>query len=325
MKVTPIKSSPRDVFLYLLTIITLYVSLWRLIELWFQYINTLLPDNLSGLMVPGDMRFSIAALIVVFPVYIGLTWFLRKDVIAHPEKRNLRVRKWLLNFTLFLAALTIIVDLITLINNFLNGELTMRFLLKVIAVFLVAGAVFGYYFWDLRRATLPGSKPSRLLAATVSLVIFGSIVGGFFIIGSPNTQRNIRLDNERVTHLQILQSGIINYWSLKNQLPAKLDDLKNNILLSIPSRDPVTSKQYEYRVTGELSFELCAVFSREHASGSSIEYRAKSSYFPPPSMPYMPPPNNNWQHTEGRFCFPYTIDKNLYKMKGNAVPSPYSF
>jgi hypothetical protein len=61
------------------------------------------------------------------------------------------IRKWLIYFTLFAAALIIIGDLVTLLNRFLEGELTVRFLLKVLAVFFVAGSVFYYYLWDLRK------------------------------------------------------------------------------------------------------------------------------------------------------------------------------
>ena len=42
-------------------------------------------------------------------------------------------------------------DLITLVYNVLGGELTVRFVLKVITVAAIASTVFGYYLWDLRR------------------------------------------------------------------------------------------------------------------------------------------------------------------------------
>ncbi|MEK7085265.1 MAG: DUF5671 domain-containing protein, partial [Patescibacteria group bacterium] len=64
---------------------------------------------------------------------------------------NLRIRKWLVYFTLFAASLFIIGDLIALIYNFLQGELTVRFFLKILTVFFVAGSVFWYYFMDIRK------------------------------------------------------------------------------------------------------------------------------------------------------------------------------
>ena len=51
---------------------------------------------------------------------------------------------------LFIGAMTLIGDVITLIYNFLGGELTTRFVLKVVTVAVIAGAVIAYYFADLR-------------------------------------------------------------------------------------------------------------------------------------------------------------------------------
>ena len=151
------RTSPKDVFLHLLAIITLYTSAISFLVLIFQYVNVLFPDPLEFAMgyhmrlgSYGAIRWSIASLIVVFPVYLITSWFLNKGY-STPSKRNLWIRKWLIYFTLFAAALIIIGDLVTLINRLLEGELTIRFILKVMAVLFVAGSVFGYYLWDIKR------------------------------------------------------------------------------------------------------------------------------------------------------------------------------
>src|SRR3989344_3154358 len=151
------KTGPKDVFLHLLAIITLYASAISFSVLLFQYINVLIPDPLG---VGGyyyaqganqTIRWSLAMLMVIFPVFLGANWFLNKDYRAHPEKRNARIRKWLLYFTLFVAALIIIGDVVALIYNLLGGELTARFLLKMLTILFVAGSVFGYYLADIRK------------------------------------------------------------------------------------------------------------------------------------------------------------------------------
>lgn len=150
------KTGPRDVFLHLLAIISLYATAIGFITLIFQYINVLIPDPLEqqyyGLQAAYSViRWSISALVIIFPVYLISVWYLNKSYAASPEKRNLRIRKWLIYFTLFAAALIIIGDLVALVFNLLGGELTIRFFLKMLTIFFVAGTVFYYYFWDLRR------------------------------------------------------------------------------------------------------------------------------------------------------------------------------
>ncbi len=152
----PVKTSPKDVFLHLLAIASLYTSAISFIVLIFQYINVLLPDPLESNFYMlssayNSIRWSIASLVVVFPVYVLTSWFLDKSYRKSPSKRDLGIRKWLVYFTLFVAALIIIGDLVTLIFNLMGGELTLRFLLKVATVFFVSGSVFGYYLWDLRK------------------------------------------------------------------------------------------------------------------------------------------------------------------------------
>lgn len=155
----PEKTSPKDIFLHLLAIITLYVAAGSLVTLLFQYINIFFPDPLFDPInnryilqsAYSTIRWTISTLVIVFPVYVLTSWFLNKGYIANPSKRNLRIRKWLIYFTLFVAAIIIIGDLVTLIYNLLGGEFTVRFLLKTLVVFLVSGSVFTYYFSDVRR------------------------------------------------------------------------------------------------------------------------------------------------------------------------------
>lgn len=151
-----IKASPKDVFLHLFSMVTLYGSAISLITLLFQYVNLAVPDALEQQYYYSGayqtIRFAVASLIVLFPAYVWVTWFLNKMYEKEPDKRNLRIRKWLIYLTLFIAGLVILGDFVSLIYSFLGGEVTMRFVLKIGAVLLVAGAIFWYYFWDLKKS-----------------------------------------------------------------------------------------------------------------------------------------------------------------------------
>jgi|SRR3989344_3015191 len=156
LKEAPAKTSPKDIFLHLFAIVTLYASAISFLTLVFQLINVAFPDPLDtyGYAVEsakGTLRFAAASLIVVFPVHIWAMWLLNKGYAATPYKRNLRIRKWLIYFTLFVAGIIIMGNLVTLLYRLLDGDLTMRFALKILTVFLVAGSVFWYYYWDLKK------------------------------------------------------------------------------------------------------------------------------------------------------------------------------
>lgn len=151
------KTSPRDIFLHILAIIALYVSAVSFVALIFQYITILLPDPLeSGAFHYLDgayqsIRWAMSSLIFVFPTYILASYYLDKQYKKSAEQRNLKIRKWLVYFTLFIAAIIVIGDLVTLVYKLLGGEFTTRFILKVMTILFVSGSVFYYYFWDLKK------------------------------------------------------------------------------------------------------------------------------------------------------------------------------
>jgi len=149
------KASPKEFFLHLLATVTLYASAISFLTLLFQYINIYFPDPLQNYYSVNSaysaIRYAISTLIVVFPVYIMTERALAKRYEKNPLLLVSRVRKWLVYFTLFVAALIGIGDVILLIFNLLGGELTARFVLKVLAVFFVSGSVFAYYILDMKR------------------------------------------------------------------------------------------------------------------------------------------------------------------------------
>ena len=96
----PTKNLPRDVFLYLLAIISLITVAVSFGVIIFQVINIYIPDVVSDQYSRASyfdsMRYSLATIAVVFPVFLWVSWFLKRDIINFPEKRELKIRKWLL-------------------------------------------------------------------------------------------------------------------------------------------------------------------------------------------------------------------------------------
>lgn len=321
------RGTPKDVFLHLLAVLTLYVSAVAFITLWWQYINVLFPDLLKyqdyygGYMsyAYDPIRWAMATLIIVFPIHILISWLIGHEFKSDPEKREMRVRKWLWYITLFASAATIIIDLIILVYNFLKGELTTQFLLKIVVILFVASVVFGYYLWDLKKRTKPSSKP-RFIAWIVSAVVLSSIIYGFFLIGTPATQRARKFDEQRVNDLSLLQNAIINYWVQKNKLPNKLNELNYISPFTpsgfIPPTDPETGMQYDYVAEDSLRFKLCAEFKTSSTDNTKVGV--------PVRILNVPAYQQNWNHDIGRTCFERTIDPELYK-RGDDTPVPIKY
>ncbi len=250
------ETSPKDFFLHLLAIVTLYASAISFLVLAFQYINVSFPDVLEGYWnargAYEGMRWAIAMLFVIFPVYIGTNLFLNKEYKAVPEKKELKIRRWLVHFTLFVTALVIIGGLVALLLNFLKGELTTRFLLKLVSIFFVAGSVFGFYLWDLKNKTF--TKGVKGFVYAVSAIVVASIVFGVVTAGSPATERARRLDDQRISHLSSIQWQLVEYWRSKEALPEDLSVLNDALRGFTVPKDPATEEPYEYRKTGETSF-----------------------------------------------------------------------
>jgi len=308
-------TTPKDVFLQLLMMVMLYICVISLITISFSYIDYWHPDPLSFYLQDtlDSIKHASSMLVVAFPLLLLLGWFIQKDFRNYPKKHELRFRKWLVYLTLFISAITIVIDLIQLVYKFYGGDLTLPFALKIISVLILAGAVFGYYVWDVQSEPHKSKVPARVAWGSLAAVI-AMIVLGFFIVGSPTKQRQMRMDEQRVNDLSALQGEIINYWTLKDTLPTSIDDLKNDIRGFIPPFDPETREPYEYSVVDPLKFKLCATFDlpSQHSNIDGKTY--------PVSVPYYyggyPATSELWDHGSGLKCFERNIDPSLYPKPG---------
>lgn len=299
------KATPKDFFLWAGAMIALWGGVIAFITLVFDYINYTFPNTLEYMVNPyqGGMPYEMASLIVLAPVFLILMRVIRRDIVRDPSRNDIWVRRWALFLTVFAAGATIVVDLIVLIMTFLSGEeLSVRFLLKVVVVLLVAGAGFMHFMADLRGYWVQQPSRARYINWGVGALVLASIVAGFFIVGTPQQARQMRLDDQRVSDLSNIQSQITYYFQQKQQLPSELSQLQDPLLGFVVPVDPATTASYEYQKTASLTFTLCATFA---AAG------AGSPYARPVANPYGYL-QDNWQHGAGRVCFERTIDPAFY-------------
>jgi len=147
--------SAREAFFYLVLFATLYMWAFQIGSLLFDLINHAFPDPSkdSGFLARGgeSMRWSVAWVLIAYPVFLFVARKLSRELARSPVKRLSAVRRWLTYLTLFIAATTLLSDMAVLVYNVLGGELSVRFVLKVLVVAVLAGGTFSYYLLDLRR------------------------------------------------------------------------------------------------------------------------------------------------------------------------------
>ncbi|HEX4003273.1 MAG TPA: DUF5671 domain-containing protein [Candidatus Acidoferrales bacterium] len=294
----------KDAFFYLLIFSALATWTIAFGSLAFTLIDRWLADALfsPGYAAEYDVSsasWSLASVIIAFPIYLLLSRVVVRDVKAHPEKLGSPVRKWLTYLALVIAACVFIGDLITTLTFFLQGEITTRFVSKASVVLALSGGVFFYYFGGLKdtdSAAGPRGKLNRDtgMAAVSAICVAAVLFFGFGFTGAPGRQRMQRADSRRVQDLYFLSQQITNEWNHRgHQLPAHLDELRD-----APLADPVTRSAYVYRPGAGGSYQLCAVFAlpsrRDDQSRQAKQWTHGSGYScfsldaaePPVSPPY---------------------------------------
>lgn len=127
----------------------------------------------------------------------------------------------------------------------------------------------------------------RVFHWTVIVVVLAVAIAGLLASGSPSRERARRLDETRVNNLESITYGIDQYWNENETLPQTLADLQKERTVFVQSiSDPETGEMYEYRPTGERTYELCAVFATESSRDTRL---GRTSGF--------------WTHGMGRTCF----------------------
>ncbi len=288
------KNTPKHFVIQFGAIIALYASVTALIMLLYAIINLQFPDasyNYEGESARSTIRGAMAILIVFFPTYLVLTRFSNQNRRLESNGEYLGITRWLVYFTLLIAVGVMLADLVTLINYFLNGEITTRFLYKVFALLFVVGGVFHYYFLDVRGYFMNRIDSSMYFAFGAIALVVASLGYGYQYIETPSEVREARLDQVQVGDLQSMQSYIENYYLMNQTLPDTLEIAYGELPIPVA---PESRNAYTYTVAGPQAYQLCATFA---APSSNLGE----------SYAIAPEKNYDWTHQAGLWCFKRTV------------------
>lgn len=290
----------KNFVLQLGSLIALYISLSAIATVAFGIINILFPDEVwSTWQYTGaqdQIRFGIALLIVFFPTYLILTRLVNKAR-RTAKGAYLTLTKWLIYLSLLVGGGILLGDFVAVIWTFLNGEITVRFILKALTLLVVIGTAFTYYILDAREYWKENESASKMYGLGATAIVIVLITLGFFNIETPQAVRDIQLDAQQVQDLDIIQWRVAEYYQLNGSLPETLNDVYDGV--KQPTA-PADREEYTYHVTGATQFELCATFVKESITNEFARPYV-SSATDTIKNPY------NWDHGTGRVCFSRSV------------------
>lgn len=270
------KHSPAfHLFLYLVSFLSLGFLVTSIIGNLFQWVNNNFQeeelDRYSYMydVDQGFLKFSISALLVAGPIYYGILYFLNKKLIKGEIAPNSLIRKFATYLAMFVFSAMGIGSLISLIYNYLDGELTSRSFLKIVIFFAVSAYFFAFYFWEIRRRDFSSKSFSQFLIVSIALGVFAFVIG-FAIVDSPKVVRERKLDQEITSNMSSFQYRVEDYYRKNKQLPKG-----NEASIKVPEK-------VEYKVVSAESYQLCGEFKQEE----------KEDY-----------PDDKWAHPKGTHCF----------------------
>jgi hypothetical protein len=293
------KISAKDLFINLGAFVALYTVVFSLINLLFTVINKAYPQVNAYYSSSANISWPVSIIIIFFPILVLMYWLLEKQYVLEPDRQRYGVHKWLSYITLFLSGFGFAGDLVAVLYYFLNGEeLTTGFLLKVFVVLVITASVFTYFVSDIRGRL--NSRSRNVWRVVATLIVLGSIVWGFSVLGSPRTQRLYKYDDQKIIDLQNINSSIQSYYTQKGSLPTTLDEVSKLQYTNIP-QDGQYKKPYEYHLVGQgaKAYQLCADFNKESQDQGT-------------TYPYYAGGEISWKHEAGHKCFDLAIPLNMY-------------
>jgi len=132
-------------------------------------------------------------------------------------------------------------------------------------------------------------RTHAIIGIATTIAVGAAVAWGFFVVGSPANRRAARFDEQRLEDLRTIAREIERLVvdpedkkKLKQPLPQTLAEAASRAQNErVNPRDPETGEPYEYRVTGETTYELCATFAQARDWDALVF----------------------WNHPAGRHCF----------------------
>ncbi len=142
-------------FLYILFFVSLYVLATSVTGIFHIWIDKAIPSTQTTSFFTFESssitRGYIAAIIVSYPLFLALSFALKRQMLKQPAVKNIRSRKILIYITLIGTFLIMLGDIIATSYAFLAGTVTDNVIRHLLVTFLIAGSIFYYFILEVKN------------------------------------------------------------------------------------------------------------------------------------------------------------------------------
>jgi hypothetical protein len=274
-------------FIYLLSLVALIFTAISSGMIIFQIINKFIPDaslQYQALYASSAMRFGISALVIASPIYFLMSRQIQKYLFSGEMPKDALIRKWLTYFIMLVTSVVMIGWLIGILNNFLNGDLTGKFMLKAATALGISAIIFSFYIYDMRREVTEAHKDKNIALfayGAIALVSF-VFISSLFVVESPAEVRGMRFDNAVLEDFSQIRSGIETYYQSEKKLPDNFEQLRKdfNFINDDTLKDPENGAAYTYKKLDDKRYELCANFRYSNKEQKNADFDYLKSEWP---------------------------------------------
>jgi len=170
-----------------------------------------------------------------------------------------------------------LVWLVSILNSFLNGEMTIKFILKALTTLIISAMIFSYYLYNIRQKVVKKKDKIKTIffVASLLLVVF-SLTLAIVHMESPQITRDKKIDENTLRDFDTINMNVNMYYNNK-ELPESLQELKSDSNLNSDLGSVVSLEDIEYNKLSEAEYELCADFKTSNLNDENTNLRYGSN------------------------------------------------
>jgi hypothetical protein len=258
-----------SVLLFFMFNFALLIFAYYFSEVIFEYINYYLPLAMTE---ARDKRLDVIMPISVMIVALPLAHIFYRNYEAKKDQEGASPTSAKISYILiFISALMIAGTLSFSIYRFLEGDISIRFILKS-AYLIILAIAFLMYFKHLIHDGRGNKKiNSRYVFPTLYGLCGIIFVSTLIFAGTPFKRRLIQFDEMKADRIRHIKNDITHFYKRRSKLPKSLNEcVKLKACEKEDITDPQTNENFEYNKMGKATYQLCADFNFSHEEAQEI-------------------------------------------------------